>query len=245
MRQKKVETAEFEIDFGELIYVLWRKAWLIVLCAVIAGSAAFAYTAYTTEDKYTSTAKIFILPKGLDGEYTLNTFILGREFINDFEEVVKSNYVTERVVKELNLDMTKEEVAESISVETTDKTSTLLFTVTLDDPYIAQNVANKLTQVAKERIKVIFEVDSLNILDEADLNLEPIGKGLKKKTFIGAVAGAAIPSVIVAAVHLFNNTIVIPEDVENYLDLSVLGVIPYDDGKEEKKHKKKRRIKKN
>lgn len=242
MRQKKIEAAEFEIDFGELIYVLWKKAWVIVLVTVIFASSAFAYANYTAVDMYKSTSKIFILPKSIEGEYNWNTFALGRNFINDTEQIVKSNYVLEQVIEKMDLDIPAAQLADMISISTTDNTSVLSLSVTANDPYLARDLANTVTEIAKERIKEIFQVDSLNVVDNADLPLQPIGSGIKKTTLMGAVAGFAIPSVIIAAIHLFNNTIVIPDDVENYLDLSVLGVIPYDDGKK-KRHSKKKRIK--
>lgn len=242
MRQKKVETAEFEIDFGELIYVLWKKAWIIILVAVMFAASAFAYANYTAVDEYTSTAKIFILPKNLEGDYNWSTFAQGRNFINDTEEIVKSNYVLDQVIDEMDLDMTASELADRISVSTTDNTSIVSLSVTAEDPYLSRDLANTITAIAKERIKEIFEVDSLNVVDDATLPMQPMGTGINKTTFMGAVVGFAIPCVIIAAIHLFNNTIVIPDDVENYLDLSVLGVIPYDDGKK-KKHSKIKRIK--
>lgn len=245
MRQKKVQTNEFEIDFGELIYVLWKKAWIIILCAVIAGSAAFVYTTYTEEEKYTSSTSVFFVPKnGVDG-FTMNAFVQGELFINDFEKVVKSNRVLEKVVSEMRLNISTTDLKKMISLSTDKNTRIVSITVTADDPYLAQDIANKLREVSAKRIAEIFEVDAVFVVDEANLDLNSIGRGTKKKTFMGAVVGAAIPSVIIAAIHLFNNTIVIPDDVENYLDLSVLGVIPYDDGKEEKKHKRRRKSKKN
>lgn len=242
MRQKKIETAEFEIDFGELIYVLWKKAWIIILVAVMFAASAFAYANYTAVDMYKSTTTVFFVPKNLDGSFSMNAFVQGEEFINDYEEIVKSNYVLNKVIDNLNLNMSSTQLAETISLATDDNTRVVSISVIANDPYLAKDIANKVRELSAERIIEIFGADAVFTIDEANLPLQTTGSGVKKTTLMGAVVGFAIPCVIIAAIHLFNNTIVIPDDVENYLDLSVLGVIPYDDGKK-KKHSKIKRIK--
>ena len=51
---------EIEIDLLKLIKVLWRKALVIILVAVLAASAVFAFTLFFIEPAYDATASIYV-----------------------------------------------------------------------------------------------------------------------------------------------------------------------------------------
>ena len=49
-----------EINLSELAAALLKKAWLIVVCAVIIGGLTFAYTANFITPMYRSSVKIYV-----------------------------------------------------------------------------------------------------------------------------------------------------------------------------------------
>ena len=61
-----------------------------------------------------------------------------------------------------------------------------------------------------------------------------------RDTVIGGVAGVVIVSAIIIAVHLMDNTIKTSDDIEKYLGLSALGVIPISEEEANAKTKKKK-----
>ena len=54
------ETSEFEIDLVALIRVLWKNILIIVLVAILAGSAVFGVTAFLIEPQYQATASMYV-----------------------------------------------------------------------------------------------------------------------------------------------------------------------------------------
>ena len=77
------------------------------------------------------------------------------------------------------------------------------------------------------------------MVDEANIPDEPVSPNIMKNGLIGAVAGAFIAIVIIIIVYLTNDTIQTSEDVERYLGVSTLGVIPIRDGQKKSKKKSK------
>ena len=55
------EQEKFEIDVFQLVKVLWKRKFLIVLTAIIAGLAAFAYSSFVIKPQYTSTTRIYVV----------------------------------------------------------------------------------------------------------------------------------------------------------------------------------------
>lgn len=232
-RTNKVEIENFEIDIFAILYELLNKIWIVILCTVIMASAAFAYSNFFIEKEYVSTAKLYILTKTDSGNSpSYDDFIKSEMLVGDYEQLIKSRYVVGNTISELNIDMSIEKLANSINVWCEDETRVLSVSVTTDDPELSQNITNKLCEIAGKRIVDIMRIDAVNVVDEATFNDTPSSPDLKENTLLGAFIGAAIACVGIVLKLLFDNTILTPDDVESYLSLSVLGVIPYDDGNE-------------
>lgn len=61
-----------------------------------------------------------------------------------------------------------------------------------------------------------------------------------KNTFVGGILGIFIIIIIVMVRYMMDDTVKTPEDVEKYLQLSTLAVIPLNEGETDKKRKKKK-----
>ena len=84
-----------------------------------------------------------------------------------------------------------------------------------------------------------MDVDAVNVVETANIPNEPASPSLVKNGILGGVLGVVLSVIIILAVYLSNDTVKTPEDVERYLQLSVLGNIPLMD--KEKKSKKQKR----
>ena len=84
-----------------------------------------------------------------------------------------------------------------------------------------------------------MNTEAVNVVDEANIPDEPVSPSIKKNGLIGAIAGAFIAIVIIIIVYLTNDTIQTSEDVERYLGVSTLGIIPLAEGQIKSKKKNK------
>ena len=99
------------------------------------------------------------------------------------------------------------------------------------------HVPIQLDHAASDHIQNVMNTEAVNVVDEANIPDEPVSPSIKKNGLIGAIAGAFIAIVIIIIVYLTNDTIQTSEDVERYLGVSTLGIIPLAEG--QKKSKKK------
>ena len=58
MAQK--ERDMIEIDLLKLVLILWRKAWAIVLAAIVMGGVAFGITYNFITPKYQASVKVYV-----------------------------------------------------------------------------------------------------------------------------------------------------------------------------------------
>ena len=225
---------EIEIDLLELLRVLWSKIGYVILAALALGLLMVLVSKVFMKPQYESTTKMYVLSKQ-DSSSTVTSGDLQASSLltKDYAELIQSRQVVETVIAQLNLDLTYEEFLNKITVTTQNDTRILSITVKDEDPYVAIRVA------ASDHIQNVMNTEAVNVVDEANIPDEPVSPSIKKNGLIGAIAGAFIAIVIIIIVYLTNDTIQTSEDVERYLGVSTLGIIPLAEGQKKSKKKNK------
>mgnify|MGYP003222296588 CR=1 FL=1 len=103
----------------------------------------------------------------------------------------------------------------------------------------SRQMADAIRVAASDHIQNVMNTEAVNVVDEANIPDEPVSPSIKKNGLIGAIAGAFIAIVIIIIVYLTNDTIQTSEDVERYLGVSTLGIIPLAEGQKKSKKKNK------
>ena len=219
---------EIEIDLLELLRVLWSKIGYVILAALALGLLMVLVSKVFMKPQYESTTKMYVLSKQ-DSSSTVTSGDLQASSLltKDYAELIQSRQVVETVIAQLNLDLTYEEFLNKITVTTQNDTRILSITVKDEDPYVASQMADAIRVAASDHIQNVMNTEAVNVVDEA------------KNGLIGAIAGAFIAIVIIIIVYLTNDTIQTSEDVERYLGVSTLGIIPLAEGQKKSKKKNK------
>ena len=249
METKKYSNDEIEIDLREVFILLISKMWLIVLVGMLTAVLGFALSAFLIAPTYESTSKIYILNKQQENTVTYSDVQLGTQLTKDYAELITSRLVLEKVIEELNLtrideEMDYEEMLEKVEVTTPTDTRILFITVTDNDPVMAMNIANSIREEAAVHIKNVMDIEAVNIVETANLPMEKAGPSILKWTLIGGCIGAFIVIAVVLVFFFLDDTIKTSDDVEKYLELSTLALIPLDAQQAAGKNGKKKPVKK-
>ena len=229
---------EIEIDLLELLRVLCSKIGYVILAALALGLLMVLVSKVLMKPQYESTTKMYVLSKQ-DSSNTVTSGDLQASSLltKDYAELIQSRQVVETVIAQLNLDLTYERFLNKLTVTTQNDTRILSITVKDEDPYMASQIADAIRVAAADHIQNVMNTEAVNVVDEANIPDEPVSPSIKKNGLIGAVAGAFIAIIVIIVVYLTNDTIQTSEDVERYLGVSTLGIIPIREG--QKKNKKK------
>ena len=225
-----------EIDLQDLFGLLLHRAWIICLAAVVAGVAGFMVSFFLVTPQYESTTSIYISAnKQNESAMTYSDAQLATQLTKDYEELIVGRYVLERVINMYGLEESSESLKGRIQITNTSGTRIINITVKDPNPQNAQIIANSIRDIASEHIKSVTDVEAVNVADEANLPTEPSEPSVFKWTVIGAFIGAIIAMGIIILRYLLDDTIKSAEDVEKYLELSTLALIPDFDTAAEKK----------
>ncbi|HBA10073.1 protein-tyrosine kinase [Lachnospira eligens] len=233
MMETNKSTDEIEINLGEIFALLLHKVWIIILAAVVCGAVGFLYSYFLITPQYQSTTKVYILNKQNSTSVTYSDVQLSTTLSKDYEQLVTSRYVIEGVIKQLNLDETYESLVGKVSATNTDDTRIIAITVINPDPQQAQKVANAVRDLAAQHITQVMDIEAVNVVDSANLPTSPVSPSVPKWTLIGAAIGIIIAVAVVVIQHLLDDSIKSSEDIEKYLGISTLALIPMNQAEEE------------
>jgi capsular polysaccharide biosynthesis protein len=221
-----------EIDLGEILGVLLHRLWLIVLVAAICGAGAYSFSKFVLPEKFESTTRIYVLDKDTEDNSSVYTDLqVGSQLTKDYAELITSRYVLETVIKNMKLSdqYDYDDFLKKVDVTTPVDTRIVKITVTDTDPKIAQTMADMIREVASRHIENVMSIDAVNVVDEANYPYEKSFPNCGIWAVAGAAAGMLLLSIILIIHFLVDDSIKTSEDVERYLGISALGIIPFDE----------------
>ena len=230
-----------EIDLGELLFDLWLNKWEIILAMAFGAVAAFFLSTVIMTPKYTSQTSLYVLAKQEantnQNAITTADLSIGTQLTNDYQELLTSRPVLEQTIAELGLDMTTEDLADLIKVTNDSNTRILKIAVTHEDPQLARNIADTLRTAVSEQIISVMNIDAVNTVEDANLPLEPSSPKKMRNLLIGIMAGFVISAGLIVLRSIMDDTVKNSDDVEKYLGVPVMGMIPDSDSTDITKEK--------
>ena len=222
------EQQEIGIDPLLLLASLWRKKILILLVAIITGGLAFSFSSFIVRPQYTSTSRIYVVNHGQGEQNVLTNQALqaGSYLVKDYQEIILSQDVLEKVIANQKLTMTPKQLASKIRVSVPRETRIVSIDVKDTNPDTASQLANELRVVAAAKIKAVTKVSDVTTLEEARPALNPSSPNIRRNTILGVAGGAVLIIVLLTLQEILDDRIKRPEDVEEVLELPLLGVVP-------------------
>lgn len=214
------------LDLLGLLRYLKKKVVLIGVVAAIFAVIGLLGTAIFIAPEYTASTRIYVLNRQNENNVVSSDYQISNYMISDYTVLITGRNVTKEVISELDLDLSMKELSEMIQVTSPDDTRILQISVTDTDPQRAADIANSVRKIASAQIKDIMDVDAVNLVYTAETPSSPSGPSLMKNTLIVMLLGVAAVVGVLAVIFILDDAIHTEEDVQRYLGLGTLGVIP-------------------
>ena len=221
---EKQEKQIVEIDILSLLRALWLKKFTIVLGAVLFSLLAFGYSVFIAKKMYQSTTRIYVVSRQNETQAALTNQDLqaGSYLVKDFKEIILSQAVLSQAISELKLQTSPRELTRHITVSVPADTRIVSITVKDDNPEEAARIANAFRNIAAEKIIEVTKVSDVTTLEEATVPAEPSSPNI----ILGFLGGSVLMSIFIIAVEILDDRVKKPEDIEEVMGLTLLGVIP-------------------
>lgn len=220
----------------ELAKELWKNILVIALVAVLAGSAAFGYTAFMIAPQYQATASLYVNNSSFSlgaTNFSISSADLNASssLVSVYLYILESRTTMEEVIKEAELTYTPEILGDMITAKGVSNTGAFEVTVTSGDPSEAELIANTIAKVLPARISEIVDGTAVRIVDYAIIPSRRSGPNLMKNTAMGILMGGFLSAALVILRYLLNDQskdmIKSVDDLRAmYPDRMILAIIP-------------------
>lgn len=230
------ENDEIEIDLLALFKVLWSKALVLVLTALVAGAATFAVTAFLIKPKYEATAAMYVNNSSFSfgsTSFSISSSELtaSNSLVATYIFILESRTTLEDVIAAANLPYDYEELSDMITTEAVTGTAAFNVTVESESPVEAELIANTIAKLLPDRIAEIVDGSSVRIVDYAIVPAHRASPSFVKNTALGVLLGLFLSAAVVTVKYIVNeqtnDVITSADDLKAlYPDIPVLALIP-------------------
>ena len=219
-----------EINLNELFSYFWSKKLIILLITLITLLIGFIYSAYIQKPMYQSYTTI-LLTKEENTAITSTDLNLNKSLVDTYREIIKSNTVINKVISNLGLDYTTNELKKKVTVESVNDTEIIKITVKDEDASLASKIANETARVFNVEIIKLYNIQNIGIVDTAEINNNPYNINVLKQLVISALIGLVLSFALVFVIFYFDTSVKSADEIEKKLNIPVIGYIPQTGGK--------------
>ena len=242
---------ELEIDLRSVFLALKERLLVIIAAGLLVGCVGCLFTMLLVTPQYSSSATMLVLPRE-DNTTAVSELQAGTQLANDYAVLITSRPVLEEVIDNLGLDMTYEQLSDSVTVKNPQDTRLLQITVKNPDPSSAKDIVNELTTAASDYIGENMEMEAPKIIEKGEVPNQRTSPNMKKIAVLGLAAGLVLSAGIIILMTILDDTIKTEDDITKYLNVSTLANVPdrkdfisnkgkKNKGKKKKSEKRKRR----
>lgn len=232
---------DITIDIRELFALLWKKTPVILISMLAMALISYIGTKLFATPTYLLETKICVMTEKVGAENiqgklsedlfldktTMNPDIGVGWLVNECAELIKSERILEPVIKELDLDMTSQELQKMIETEVMRETRIITISVESENEEETKKIADSIRKISSEKFPEILEVKAVETIEEGIISENLYSSLIKKNTAIGVVLGLLFSVCIIVWLYIFDDKIKSTEDIKRYLGLDILGAVPY------------------
>jgi capsular polysaccharide biosynthesis protein len=218
------------MEIRNFLNIILKRLWLVALIPFIAAAVTTAINFYVLEPVYESSITLYVMNKNFDSKNmaSYDDVLSTQQLIKDYREIIKSKSITNAVIDQLNLvDLTEEELAKKISVNL--RNDTRMFEIKVRDTsnVRAYEIVNAINSIFQERVKNLMKLETLDIVDEAEIPLKPISPKPLVNILIVYLTSLFLMISAVFMIEYLDDRLEKVEDVEMLLGINVIGIIPH------------------
>ncbi|WP_312193484.1 Wzz/FepE/Etk N-terminal domain-containing protein [Exiguobacterium sp.] len=221
------------ISLQELFSILRKSFWRILALTIVASLISFAVSSFLIKPTYQAGTQILVTPKKqenniIDAQQVQSSVTL----VNTYRVIIKSPAILEKVQKEVsNAPSSISVLNNMITVESEQNSQVINVSVQSKDAALASDIANSVANVFSEDIPKLMNVDNVKVLSVSGIPTSPVSPNVILNTAIAAVVGFLLGVGLAFLREVLDRRIRTEEQVQQILDLPVLGSIPDIDSK--------------
>ncbi|MBO3063472.1 Wzz/FepE/Etk N-terminal domain-containing protein [Mammaliicoccus fleurettii] len=216
---------EETIDLSKLFAILKKNIKYLIILPIVFLILSMVITFLFITPIYSTSTQVLVNQKETDSQLMAQQVQSDLQLVNTYSEIIKSPRILDKASKNLKGKYTRNELSEMLTVNNQAESKVLNITVENESRENAGKVANEIANVFSKDVKDIMNIDNVTILSKADNNGSKVSPKPLINAVVGVFLGLIVALIIIFLKEILDKRIKTEEDVEEQLDLPVLGTI--------------------
>ena len=217
-----------DIKLMDLVDMLMRRWWIMILSMVIVAIGAFVFTEVFITPTYSSVGALYVnaTPEQRDQTITQSSITASQSLVNTYAEILNRRTFLEGVASDVDNKYSVKKLQTMISMTAANETEIMEIEVLSDNPDDSYQIAHSILMRAPDELMRVVEAGSVKLLDDAKRNEVAVSPNLRQNTLIGALIGILLGALIIFLLEFVDTRIKHSEDIITRYDEPLLGEIP-------------------
>lgn len=216
------------ISLQELFKILKKRIVLIFSILVMSVTITAVVSYFFLSPIYEVSTQILINQKELEqNQFNTQDIETNLQLINTYNVIIKSPFILSKVIDNLELNTTTDLLYEKIEVNSEQNSQVINVSVQDSNPIRAVNIANMTAEVLQNETQTLMNVDNVTVISPAvnKKNIKPVSPNIPLNLVIATVIGLMIGVGITLLKVYLDTSIKTEQDVNDILELSILGLV--------------------
>lgn len=219
-----------ETEIKDIFTLIIKKRIEIVLITLIFFMLGCVYTLNFTKPEYNSDITLVLVSsnnlENTNMAITTSDITLNTKLISTYSKLIKSKNVLKEVISNLELPINEEELENKIEVKRINNTELIDIKVKADTPELANKITNELASIFIQKINEMYNINNIQIMDEATYNEKPYNINHQKDILIFLFAGIGASAIYILILNMLDTTIKKADEIEEEFQKPVLASVP-------------------
>ncbi|QNR07500.1 YveK family protein [Macrococcoides canis] len=218
------------IDISKVLNLLKRNWKFIVGLSLLGALIAAAISFFLIKPTYSASTQILVNSKENTNQLELQANQADLQLINTYNEIIKSPVILDKVAKNLKID---NNLQSKLKVSNANQSKVITINATSNHYKDAVKIVNETANVFSKEVGKIMNTDNVTILNKADENLQPSPVSPKPilNSMIGLILGLISSVLFILIRNILDKRLQTEEQINEVLNLPVIGMIPHFDEK--------------
>lgn len=230
MQNTNNETGSTVLNLKDIFYTALIRWYILLAALVVCILGAVIYTNYIVTPLYDSTGKLYIVNRQSEtissSDMSISTYLA-----RDCENLISDLTVLDEVSERMNSKYSYSQLKGALTVENPENTRFIEIKVRTANAADSKKIVDLICEVSQEKITEMLGVERVTVVREGKVSRTPSSPNLKSNLIKSVILALAIYAAFIMISYFLNDKINTPEDVQKYLNVSVLGNIPYSHSK--------------
>jgi capsular polysaccharide biosynthesis protein len=230
-KTEKMTNDYYVVDLSHIVKVVWRNVWVVAVVSILVAAMGFSLAAFLISPTYSSSIMLYVNNSSfnvgdLGFSITSSELTAAQSLAKTYTVLLKNRTTLERVIDETGVSYTWEDVYDMIDSAPVNETEVIQVTVTCEDPYEAELLANGIAVVLPQRIAEVIEGASMEVVDSAIVDTEKVAPSITMYTVVGFIVGMLLAVAVLIISALMDNTVHDEDYVIQTYNYPILAKVP-------------------